>query len=691
MASQFYNRYIPPASVNGDAEEIHRPTKRRKKSKPKSDISEFCQSEPTVESGNDQIQAGQSKHQAIFPKYERSVKATENPIQDEASKDEPMSDEGPGNVTEFHGLEPLPQPVQVDDTPKVHASSFLPQWMQIPTVVSASDTISFKDLSLNPKTFSSLQKKEYEKASAIQSAVLPMLLPGPQHYVGDICIAAETGSGKTVSYVLPMVEALRSKPVTRLRGLIVVPTRELVAQVKETFDLCGGGGKLKVGTAVGNKSLREEQALLVQKGQKYDPEGYKAEQEKKVDPMDELMDWDFEKRFGPQDDFEILHNHVVEYTSKVDILICTPGRLVEHVQSTTGFTLEHVQWFVADEADRLLDESFQQWIDVVLPGLEYLPPLGPIEQRIHNSFHTLRRREIRKIILSATMTRDVSKLTALKLRRPRLVVLERQQNDEVSQRTADSANIEAGERIDLPATLHEVGVKVSDSNDKPLYLIRILEDAAETIPMITSKATPPESDDESTSSSDSLQSPTSSTTHAHDKNPKSATLATPHGTLIFTKTNEHATRLARLLSLLRPAWSPHLATLTKTSSSKSARKTLSAFRNSKLSILIASDRASRGLDIPHLAHVINYDMPASVTAYVHRVGRTARVGREGMATTLVGDAEAWWFWNRIARGEGLGRGVGRKVGRDNGGFVFGEGERKAYQVALEELGRETRG
>lgn len=67
------------------------------------------------------------------------------------------------------------------------------------------------------------------------------------------------------------------------------------------------------------------------------------------------------------------------------------------------------------------------------------------------------------------------------------------------------------------------------------------------------------------------------------------------------------------------------------------------------------------------------------------------MGREGRTTTLVEDGEAWWFWKRIARGERLGRGPGRKVGRDNGGYVFDEGEREGYRVALEELGREARG
>ena len=108
-------------------------------------------------------------------------------------------------------------------------------------------------------------------------------------------------------------------------------------------------------------------------------------------------------------------------------------------------------------------------------------------------------------------------------------------------------------------------------------------------------------------------------------------------------------------------------------------------------MLVASDRASRGLDIQNLAHVINYDLPVSLTSYVHRVGRTARAGKEGTATTFVAHREARWFWNEIARSEQVKRGPGKKVSRMKLNLEPGDKERKRYEEALRQLGREARG
>ncbi|KAL6720605.1 ATP-dependent RNA helicase dbp6 [Lecanora helva] len=714
-------KYDSPQLSNEELGDVSPPAKKRKKSKTKKETTQKNDSrsaKPAPEikvevnvlqsSPPDENSQARQKDQKILAKYKKAVEKSTT-LQEKESTDkkaEPSKAEHVP-VVNLHDLEPSPQPDSVEIDRKKAAYAALPEWLRDYIVVPSTNTRPWSKFKINEETLSTLQEKDHHTAFAIQSAILPMLLPGSQHYEGDICISAETGSGKTLAYALPMVEALRDRPQTRLEGLIVVPTRELVEQVKSTLRLCGAGTSLEIGTAVGSMSFKEEQASLIQKEQRYDPEGYRKIQQDDSSEDRELTDWIFDQPPAPVDDENLLYNHVPHYTSKVVILVCTPGRLVEHVQSTVGFTLQHVQWLVIDEADRLLDESFQQWIDVVLPGLEYMPPMTPAQERLSVMFRPLRCRHVRKVILSATMKKDVSEFTPLKLRRPRLVVLERPQSQDLGHYDVESANLDAQDRIELPSTLYESGIKVLDTNEKPLYLVEILNPGKDSEIQNDRKRRMPngkpkehdsdieESGSEGANASSDSEHNSSQSSRSEVETPQKSSLHPPtariQGTLIFTKTNEHASRLARLLSLMQPTWSSRISTLTKTSASSKARKTLSAFRKNKLSILIASDRASRGLDIPDLAHVVNYDMPPSLTSYIHRVGRTARAGKEGRATTLIAENEARWFWNEIARNAKVGRGEGRRVVRDNRKFEFGEEVRRRYEEALETVGREAQG
>ena len=645
------------------------------------------------------------KHKKIWAKWEKSaLLASEEP--------QPGEDENPGEdraapLIEAHGLVPIPQPQQDPHGEIKSKISALPDWLAHPTVARSSDTLPLDVLGIHPNLLDSLKQKGYKDAFAVQATVLPLLLPGPNQYDGDICISAATGSGKTLAYALPLIENLRDRPTTKLRGLIVVPTRELVAQARSYLEVSASGSKLQIGTAVGSKSIQEEQDHLVARGQRYDPEAYQAELEKDHDELEDLIDWDFDSLNHGRNKASYLTNYVDEYTSKVDILVCTPGRLVDHMRSTKGFTLDHVQWLVIDEADRLLDESFQEWVDIIIPALAYQAPLNPMDQLLEHTFRLSNRRTIRKIVLSATMTKDIGKITALQLRRPKMILLENTQQPSTTGDTLSAENLDEGlERdIQLPSTLAEIAVPIANAEEKPLYLIHLIENSNRFTEGIVSHSQSSKHHPKSSSifnvdtdfdSDISSTSSISSTDSSHSKITDSETKKTPtDGILVFSSNNENALRLARLLTLLRPQWAPIIHTLTKSSTSSSTRKTISSFstrtRQGKGSILIASDRASRGLDLARLAHVINYDMPASVTSYVHRVGRTARAGREGVATTLVAHHEARWFWNDIARNKGIGRGEGRKVRRMEPKREITEEERHSYAEALEVLGREARG
>lgn len=311
------------------------------------------------------------------------------------------------------------------------------------------------------------------------------------------------------------------------------------------------------------------------------------------------------------------------------------------------------------------------------------------------------------------MTKDISKLIALKLRRPRLVVLESGEGTEATATLPGPISDSQRATIELPLFLKEESISISKVEEKPLYLLKLLSSELDlpSDSLLEEKATKArnytasnkvesssETDSDSTISSSIFGSDSESSSSDDSRqidrksflSPVVAASSTTHGILVFMNSNEGALRLARLLGILRPAWKNHITSLTKSTATSAGRKALAAFRKRKLSVLIASDRASRGLDIENLAHVVNYDMPTSLTSYVHRIGRTARAGKMGTATTLVAHHEGRWFTNEIAKSEAIHRAskVNRVVWQAD---VVSDTDRDAYGVALTKLGQEARG
>lgn len=391
-----------------------------------------------------------SKHKSIRQKLSKiRVKALEP-----TPTAEPTPAEDEPTVVSV-GLEPLPQPA-VTKTPKhsTTLTSSLPAWLAFPTVIDPTTTVPFISISgLSPKILSRLDTLQLPHAFAVQTAVIPLLLGDG----GDVCISAATGSGKTLSYILPIVQSLSTRIVTRLRAVVVVPTRELVSQVFSTASSLTSGTGIKVGTAVGSRALAAEQGLLV---------GVRGD-----DPAH----------------------------SKVDMLITTPGRLVEHIKSTPGFSLRWVKWLVIDEADRLLAQSFQEWVDIVIGVVGHAPPNTLEERDMISVLEDLgirvnERSEVRKVVLSATMTRDAGKLAGLKLHRPTMVVVENSSKSgllEKNEKKTQSDNVNELEEDDddddddddmpdeifsVPMELREYVVSVVNTEYKPLYLMYLLRD-----------------------------------------------------------------------------------------------------------------------------------------------------------------------------------------------------------------------
>jgi ATP-dependent RNA helicase DDX51/DBP6 len=694
------------------------------------------QAEETVDNA---VEVDDTRHKRLMEKREKSLKKAEK-LARKAAKKAAAENAGDGQADtepmqpeseELRDLVPLPQPEPVPEPPAQSTTASLPPWLASPIRVSPTSTALFSKLGIDQEVEKVLSVKGFKEAFAVQAAVLPLLLPGPSQSPGDVLVSAATGSGKTLAYVLPMIEDISNNTVTRLRGLIVMPTRELVTQAKDVCEVCAGAfssrKRVKVGTAVGNETLKAEQASLMEQELRYDPAGYKEQMRRlnakwESSDIEDNSDNDF---LCDDEEVSALPGHVINSISKVDILICTPGRLVEHLKSTPGFSLEYVQWLVVDEADKLLDQSFQQWLELVMERL------GPRAKSLRSS------KRVKKVILSATMTRDIGQLNSLRLFRPKLVVMEGS-NDV----TDGPKNEEAS--LALPELLAESAIKAEDESLKPLYLLELIrresmigkytedgsstsddgsstsedgsstsedgsstsEDGSSTSDdgsstsddgsstseddSTSSEEVSSESDD--TSSDDDSSTVSNSTAEAPSKRPRHfITKDSLRGVLVFTKSNETAVRLGRLLALLEPSYENSIGSLTSTTSTSSRRRTIQSFNSGKLSILVASDLVSRGLDLPNLAHVINYDIPSSVTNYVHRVGRTARAGNKGSAWTIFTPVEGRWFWNEIARSQSISRQAGTKISRVNiDAEGFGDEMRKRYEAALADLGREAK-
>ncbi|XXG97862.1 hypothetical protein Hte_004176 [Hypoxylon texense] len=670
--------------------------------------------------GEDEVQAKVDdetpiRHRSVLEKAAKSILRAPDPKSLADEQDIPMRDapetngdvgtkanddmEIDADVPEVEGLQPLPQPEPVvQDTPKP-TYEILPPWLAKPIRVSPQATAPFTEFGLSPEfgispeVAEALAAKGYKEAFAVQTAVVPLLLPHHDKSAhGDILVSAATGSGKTLAYALPVVRdlSLGNRHITRLRAVIVLPTRELVRQVQQVCEQCAGifslnGTKrrVRIGIAMGSQPFDQEQATIIERGEQHDPEAY-ARRNKRLasesgygsnEDSDEGYNTEDEEKAAirkREDKIKTLPDHVVSYTSRVDILISTPGRLVEHIKYTPGFSLDFVRWLVVDEADKLLGQQFQQWLDVVIPRLQN----NDMGSRNHKQSNLS---GVRKVVLSATMTRDLDRLEGLKLRWPKLVVLEG--FGAVSEPEATIAKAD----LALPELLEEAALKVSDPNLKPLFLLDLLQSE-----YILGQSSPQALPDDDTSSSDSDSESDSDIETSFRSSKVAVDKGHRPSILIFTKSNETALRLSRLLSLLSPALASLVGTLTSTTQYVTRRRTIRSFLAGKLRILVASDLVARGIDLPSLDHVINYDIPSSVASYVHRVGRTARAGKTGRAWTLYTNPEARWFWNEVASENAIHR--NKKVERIRVTEEKEEAFEKkvaAYESALAKLGEEA--
>jgi len=502
----------------------------------------------------------------------------------------------------------------------------LPAWLASPINVSATTTAPFRDLGIPDAVCKYLETQGFHHAFAVQVALLQLLALGDRQERGDVLVSAATGCGKTLGYLLPMISEMSKMSLARLRCVIVVPTRELTEQVAAVCDkatrafAANHQRRVKFEVASAN-SYVNEWPYMARTLTPMSPWIYADKTE------NEFCDPDSERNRG----YRNISSHPTKGSRdqcRADILIATPGRLVQMLLGG-AVNLDLVTWVVLDESDRLLRQSYQQFVNI----------LGV-------SLSKGKDRQITKVILSATLTTDLEQLNSLKLRKPKLVIVGGTGESSVTRNGDIQTNSNA--IYSLAPSLIEVGIRVKTASEKPLQLIAMLRE-------IGGKST--------------------------------ASRLGKGAVLVFTRTNEAAVRLKCLISLLEPTIP--VGTITSIIPTSLRKKTLRDLKTEKLSIMIASDLASRGLDIPSLRCVINYDMPANLETYIHRVGRTARAGKDGYAYTLFEGTFECSQWKTIVNSTSFtgGRNVTTEEASSEWGVEFIDRYQGALKILAQRVGR----
>jgi ATP-dependent RNA helicase RhlE len=353
--------------------------------------------------------------------------------------------------------------------------------------------MKFDTLGLRDELLSAVGEQGYTEATPVQAKAIPVVMAG-----SDVMASAQTGTGKTAAFTLPLLEKLAEAGGERkLRALILTPTRELAAQVHENLRDYGRHLSIRSAEIYGGVNINPQMTKL---------------------------------RRG------------------VDVLIATPGRLIDHIERGT-VDLRHIDTLILDEADRMLDMGFRPAIDRIVRALP---------------------KERQTLLFSATFSKDISAMAQKFLRNPVRI-----------ETAAPNSTVEA---------IAQKAINVDQARKRELLSWIIGSENW-------------------------------------------------HQVLVFTRTKHGANRLAKQLD----ADGLPSAAIHGNKSQGARTKALKAFKNNTVRVLVATDVAARGLDIDQLPHVVNFEIPNVPEDYVHRIGRTGRAGRDGVALSLVCGAEHGLF------------------------------------------------
>lgn len=350
----------------------------------------------------------------------------------------------------------------------------------------------FTDLNLSSSLLDALNTIGYTQPTPIQEQSIPHILEGR-----DIFGCAQTGTGKTASFALPLLQLLEpEQPVKgkrQVKALILAPTRELAIQIGESFRDYGKNSKLRSVVIFGGVSQ---------------------------------------------------HKQVNQLSAGADILIATPGRLLDLMQQGI-ITLQHITHFVLDEADRMLDMGFIHDIRKVIAKLP---------------------KNKQTIFFSATVSKDIMQLASTLL--------------------YDPVNVQV-DPVSSTAELVAQSVYYVEKEQKRNLLKQVIEK--------------------------------SNIEHA----------------LVFTRTKHGADRVAKELNKA----GIRSEAIHGNKSQNARERALKGFKNREIRVLVATDIASRGIDVDQLSHVINFELPEVAETYVHRIGRTGRAGSTGIAISFCSQDE----------------------------------------------------
>ncbi|CAR24937.1 ATP-dependent RNA helicase DBP4 [Lachancea thermotolerans] len=365
----------------------------------------------------------------------------------------------------------------------------------------------FKDLPLSHQTLKGLRDSAFIKMTEIQKMSIPVSLKGH-----DLLAAAKTGSGKTLAFLIPVIEKLYREKWTEFDGLgalIISPTRELAMQTYEVLTKIGRYTSFSAGLVIGGKEVKFE----------------------------------------------------LDRISKINILVGTPGRILQHMDQAVGLNTSNLQVLVLDEADRCLDMGFKKTLDAIVMNLP------PVRQTL---------------LFSATQSQSLADLARLSLTDYKSVGTAEVKDDSNSSATPD--------------TLQQsyISVELPDKLDILFSFIK---------------------------------------THLKCK------------MIVFLSSSKQVHFVYETFRKLQPGIS--LMHLHGRQKQTARTETLDKFSRAQHTCLFATDVVARGIDFPAVDWVVQADCPENVDTYIHRVGRSARYGKQGKSLVMLTPQEEEGFLKRL--------------------------------------------